>query len=124
MSCRGIAALPQKRPNFWSILGSIALNVALAEVGGQNFLEPLTFGVVPVIGPSWSNFAWVGQEIFELGLVRQAADWQGALEALTDLAASPPPRAAVQARAEAYAQSRKGGAAAVCQMVAESLFWE
>jgi hypothetical protein len=28
------AALPQKRPNFWSILGSLALNVALAEVGG------------------------------------------------------------------------------------------
>ena len=28
------AALPQKRPNFWSILGSIALSVALSEVGG------------------------------------------------------------------------------------------
>jgi hypothetical protein len=28
------AALAQKRPNFWSVLGSLALNFAFAEVGG------------------------------------------------------------------------------------------
>jgi 3-deoxy-D-manno-octulosonic-acid transferase len=38
---------------------------SLAPLGGQNFLEALTCGVVPVIGPSWENFAWVGQEYVE-----------------------------------------------------------
>jgi 3-deoxy-D-manno-octulosonic-acid transferase len=48
----------------------------LAPLGGQNFLEPLICGVIPVIGPSWENFAWVGQEIVEQGLVHVAADWK------------------------------------------------
>lgn len=97
------------------------LGGSLADLGGQNFLEPLAHGIVPVIGPSWSNFAWVGEEIFGTGLVRQAKDWQGALEALCELALDAPDRQAVRAEAEIYAESRRGGAEAACQAVAEYL---
>lgn len=94
---------------------------SLAELGGQNFLEPLAHGVVPVIGPSWSNFAWVGEELFDCGLARREEDAAAVLDALCQLAQSPPDRQDVRARAEAYARSRRGGADAACQAVAECL---
>lgn len=116
---------------LWDVFGELSaafglasccfLGGSLAELGGQNFLEPLGHGVTPVIGPSWSNFAWVGEAIFDAGLVRRAADWQGVLDQLCALAAAPPARAAVRAAAAEYAKSRRGGAAAACQAVAQCL---
>lgn len=116
---------------LWDVFGELSaafglaaccfLGGSLAELGGQNFLEPLGHGVVPVIGPSWSNFAWVGEEVFSSGLVRREADWQGVLDQLCALAAAPPERAAVRAAAAEYAKSRGGGAEAACQAVAQCL---
>lgn len=94
---------------------------SLADLGGQNFLEPLGHGVTAVTGPSWSNFAWVGEEIFDTGLVRRVPDWRGALAELSALAAGAPDRIEVRAKASAYAASRRGGAVAACQAVAECL---
>jgi 3-deoxy-D-manno-octulosonic-acid transferase len=116
---------------LWDVFGELSaafslasgcfLGGSLADLGGQNFLEPLGCGVTPVIGPSWSNFAWVGEEVFSAGLVRRAADWRGVLDELCALAAAPPDRAAVRSAASAYAASRRGGADAACQAVAECL---
>ncbi|MBU1040792.1 MAG: 3-deoxy-D-manno-octulosonic acid transferase [Proteobacteria bacterium] len=94
---------------------------SLADLGGQNFLEPLAHGVTAVTGPSWSNFAWVGQEIFDTGLVRKMQDWQGVLAELTALADRTPGKPEVQATASAYASTRRGGAVAACLAVAERL---
>ena len=55
---------------------------SLAPLGGQNFLEAMASGVVPVIGPHWDNFAWVGKEVVTKGLIRVAADWRQAAELL------------------------------------------
>ena len=44
---------------------------SLAPLGGQNFLEPLQAGAHVVIGPSWHNFYWVGEELMQQGLVQQ-----------------------------------------------------
>ena len=44
---------------------------SLAPLGGQNFLEPLQAGARVVIGPSWHNFYWVGDELMQQGLVHQ-----------------------------------------------------
>jgi len=116
---------------LWDVFGELSaafglaaccfMGGSLAELGGQNFLEPLGHGVVPVVGPSWSNFAWVGEEVFETGLVRRAEDWRGVLDQLCALAAAPPDRAAVRAAAAEYAKSRRGGAEAACQAVAQCL---
>lgn len=115
----------------WNVFGELSaafglaqacfVGGSLAELGGQNFLEPLNHGVVPVIGPSWSNFAWVGEEIFASGVVRQAKDWQGVLKELCALAADPPDRELVRAAAAVYAASRRGGTQAACLAVAECL---
>ena len=40
---------------------------SLAPLGGQNFLEALNGGVRPVIGPHWTNFAWVGRDLVSAG---------------------------------------------------------
>lgn len=94
---------------------------SLAPLGGQNFLEPITRGVVPVIGPHWSNFAWVGREIFDSGLAVRAADPVEALAALLRLLDDTPSRDHVSARGAAYIKDRRGGAAAVRKQVADFL---
>ncbi|MDL2272575.1 3-deoxy-D-manno-octulosonic acid transferase, partial [Desulfovibrio sp. OttesenSCG-928-I05] len=53
--------------------GAVFVGGSLAPLGGQNFLEPAAAGVIPCVGPSWSNFAWAS-ELFEHGLVHQVAD--------------------------------------------------
>lgn len=116
---------------IWDVFGELAgafslacaafIGGSLADLGGQNFLEPLAHGVTAVTGPSWSNFAWVGREIFATGLVRLAPDWRGVLAELSALVAETPDPAEVRATAQAYAASRRGGAVAACQAVAECL---
>ena len=59
---------------LWDTFGELNLLYALADtafvggslapLGGQNFLEPLAQGTPTIIGPSWSNFSWVGDELF------------------------------------------------------------
>lgn len=94
---------------------------SLAPLGGQNFLEPLTCGVMPVIGPHWKNFAWVGRDIFESGLAHEAENAEHALNLLIDILEKMPDRAEVAMKAKTYIQDRKGGAKAVSKQVAEFL---
>lgn len=93
----------------------------LAPVGGQNFLEPLAAGIVPVIGPHWSNFAWVGREIVDMGLVRERRTWKEALDELLALMRRPPARSRVLRDFGAYVAERSGGADTACARIAESL---
>ncbi|MGD9331782.1 MAG: glycosyltransferase N-terminal domain-containing protein, partial [Desulfobacterales bacterium] len=81
----------------------------LAPLGGQNFLEPLTCGLIPVIGPSWHTFQWVGRDLFEKGLVRVAQDWQSAADALLELLENTAPKAKVLNLLECYLADRRGG---------------
>lgn len=112
---------------FGELSGAFSLSCAafiggsLADLGGQNFLEPLGHGVTAVTGPSWSNFAWVGRDIFDTGLVRLAPDWRGVLAELGALTRQTPDPAHVRAKAQAYAATHRGGAMAACQAVAERL---
>lgn len=46
---------------------------SLAPLGGQNFLEPASLGLRPVVGPHISNFLWAGEEFFKQGLGLQAS---------------------------------------------------
>jgi len=94
---------------------------SLVPLGGQNFLEPITRGVVPVTGPHWSNFAWVGREIFDSGLAVCAADGAEVLAALLRLLDDTPSRDHVSARGAAYIRDRRGGAEAVRKQVADFL---
>jgi len=94
---------------------------SLAPLGGQNFLEALTCGVVPVIGPSWENFAWVGREIVEQGLVHVAADWKEVADLLVENLEKSLPREKVRESALTYVKDRQGGTTQSCRLVAELL---
>jgi 3-deoxy-D-manno-octulosonic-acid transferase len=94
---------------------------SLAPLGGQNFLEPLSYGVVPVIGPSWENFAWVGSEIIQEGLLRVAPDWKKVADLLMADVKQASNRETVRAAANRYIQSRQGGTAQAAQLIEAAL---
>jgi 3-deoxy-D-manno-octulosonic-acid transferase len=90
---------------------------SLAPLGGQNFLEALVCGVIPVIGPSWSNFAWVGVEIIDAGLLRVADNWQGVAKFLLQDMAVPPDRSNVMERMQQFLVKRQGGTDQACRRI-------
>ena len=94
---------------------------SLAPLGGQNFLEPLTCGVVPVIGPSWENFAWVGREIVEQGLVHVARDWKDVANFLVESIENTTPRENVHKAAFMYMKNRQGGTNKACRVIEKHL---
>ena len=94
---------------------------SLAPLGGQNFLEAIIYGVVPVIGPSWENFAWIGSEIVEKGFVRIAADWKEVLSILTEDLKKPKASDKVCEEANRYLKDRQGGTAIACRLIQEFL---
>ncbi len=94
---------------------------SLAPVGGQNFLEPLAAGIVQVIGPHWANFAWVGREIIEAGLVREKNNWRDALDELLALMQHPPSKQRIAKEFGAYVSKRSGGSDIACRSIAQSL---
>jgi len=94
---------------------------SLAPLGGQNFLEALVSGVIPISGPSWENFAWVGSEIIDSGLLRLAGDWKEvAALLLKDLDRSPC-RQDVIAAALDFINARRGGTEKACRHIADCL---
>jgi 3-deoxy-D-manno-octulosonic-acid transferase len=107
-------------PQAYGLAHGAFVGGSLAPLGGQNFLEALRGGVAPVIGPHWENFAWVGRQLLESGLVHQARDWRQA----ADLLCEPPhawTRDAVRRAARGYFLSRGGGSELAAALVARRL---
>lgn len=111
----------------WDVFGELTAAYAaadavfvggsLAPLGGQNFLEPLVFGVVPVIGPFWDNFLWVGEEVFAQGLVIRQDGWRTVAETLVRQLQAPADRDAVRKAAMEYIRMRQGGADMACRVI-------
>lgn len=116
---------------LWDVFGELSsayelskgafVGGSLAPLGGQNFLEPLTCGIIPVIGPSWENFAWVGQKIMEQGLVHVAADWKEVANFLVESIEKTTPREKVRKAALMYVKDRQGGTAKACSLIEKLL---
>ncbi|MCL1915224.1 MAG: 3-deoxy-D-manno-octulosonic acid transferase [Desulfovibrionaceae bacterium] len=94
---------------------------SLAPLGGQNFLEPLACGLIPCIGPSWQNFAWVGKEIFDLGLVRRINSIEELVPALLRLLHGGENKTLVRQKLEDYLAPRRGGTRMAVEALAEFL---
>ncbi len=94
---------------------------SLAPVGGQNFLEPLSTGLKPVIGPHWTNFTWIGREIIDQKLVYEANDWQEVADYLLQTAAEQQSRDQVRQDFKKYVQHRKGGTKKACKVITRFL---
>jgi 3-deoxy-D-manno-octulosonic-acid transferase len=91
----------------------------LAPLMGQNFLEPLISGVLPVIGPYWKGFHWVGEEIIERGLVRVAHDWKEVANILARDVIKPASRGKIREEALRYVKNHQGGTAIACRLIRE-----
>jgi 3-deoxy-D-manno-octulosonic-acid transferase len=115
----------------WDVFGELAGAYALADaafvggslenLGGQNFLEPLVFGCKPIIGPYWKNFAWVGREIIDCGLVQEVADEKELAPRLLEAMDADLSQDAVIREVLAFFAPRKGGTRQVCQQIIDTL---
>ncbi|MFW2368414.1 MAG: 3-deoxy-D-manno-octulosonic acid transferase [Desulforhopalus sp.] len=115
----------------WDVFGELAEAYALAattfvggsliNLGGQNFLEPLVFGLKPIIGPYWKNFAWVGREIIDAGLVFEVDDERQLITVLLQMLESGENRDEVIAKVQDFFEPRKGGTHQVCQAIIDNL---
>lgn len=102
----------------YSLAKAVFVGGSLAPLGGQNFLEPMIHGITPVIGPSWENFAWAGDELFKLGLAVRADTWQSVSSRLIQHLQQP--KSVHQKKtARDYIEARKGGTLQACRLINE-----
>ena len=99
----------------YALARAVFIGGSLAPLGGQNFLEPLSYGIKPVIGPHWSNFSWVGSDIFDQQLVIMAKDWQEVSDLLLDNLTQDSSREKTYQALMRYVQNRQGGTAQICK---------
>lgn len=115
----------------WDVFGELAgayqlarttfIGGSLRNLGGQNFLEPLVFGLRPIIGPYWWNFAWVSRRIVEDGLVLEVAGQRELCATLLSQLDSPQARDQVMNRVQHFLSSRIGGTRAVSSEILNKL---
>jgi len=105
----------------YAIASAAFVGGSLAPLGGQNFLEPMIHGIVPVIGPFWDNFAWAGMELFEQGLAVKLPDGPASAAELVRQLSRPKPGPSRQAAAIHYIEARKGGTRKACRVIEEYL---
>ena len=94
---------------------------SLAPLGGQNFMEPLARGRIPVIGPHWDHFSWIGEAVFRQGLAVRVPDAEKAADALIAALENPPDRTRVREAAWEYVAARSGGARKAREWIGERL---
>jgi 3-deoxy-D-manno-octulosonic-acid transferase len=128
-------ALSQSRPGtviIWDVFGELAGAYALAaaafvggslvNLGGQNFLEPLVFGLKPIIGPYWKNFAWVGRDIVTSGLVHEIADADELSDALLATLDGGCKKAEILEQVRRFFETRKGGTKQIGRLIIDQLY--
>lgn len=101
----------------YALATAVFVGGSLAPLGGQNFLEAMIHGVVPVIGPFWDNFTWAGNGVFEQGLATQASDGPAIAELLARRLKGGKPSPAIRDAAVRYIEERKGGAKQTCRVI-------
>ncbi len=105
----------------YALAKSVFVGGSLTNLGGQNFIEPLAYGVRPVIGPYWDNFLWVGEDIFTRRLVKRCSNWQAVATALIEDFQSPSDSKEIIYQAKNYIQERQGGTQKAVDLI-ESYF--
>jgi 3-deoxy-D-manno-octulosonic-acid transferase len=118
---------PQGGVILWDTFGELAHAYAharaafvggtLRPLGGQNFLEPLAYGLTPVIGPFYSNFAWVGEGLFENKLVKRVETARDVAEALAKSLEQRQSREKVKQMVNDFAAEHSGGTRQAAELI-------
>lgn len=90
---------------------------SLAPLGGQNFIEAFMNGVIPVTGPSISNFLWTGDEVFQEGLVKKGHTREEVVQLLVNVLENPTDKDLIQQKADTYIRLRQGGSRKTCHYI-------
>lgn len=117
--------LPRKHILIWNHFGDLPHLYAAADAvfvggsfgqGGQNFLEALSAGRVPCIGPSASNFLWAIHSeagnlpsLEEAALLRIARTPKEVIDIMLDEAAHVSDRTAIREKFQNWLAPRQGG---------------
>jgi len=105
----------------YALAKAVFVGGSLVPLGGQNFLEPMIYGITPIIGPFWENFAWVGDDIFNQGLAVKVNNWQsvasGLIHRLRQTIGQTETAAQRQTAAIRYIEERKGGTLQACRLI-------
>lgn len=124
--------------SLYAMADAVFVGGSLAPLGGQNFLEPASLGLVPVTGPHIDNFHWVGEEFFAMGLglkagpdelkhtlLRQLEERYAALQGAADSEERQSIRAARSAngreRFREWLAPRLGGSAQAADLIVEKI---
>jgi 3-deoxy-D-manno-octulosonic-acid transferase len=94
---------------------------SLARLGGQNFIEPISCGIIPVIGPYWDDFSWIGKEIFRNGLAIEGKNWQETAESLIRILRNPEKKTIIISKALDYFHKKRGGSEIACKVILEAM---
>ncbi len=121
--------LAKERPAviLWDVFGELMpayraadaafVGGSLVSLGGQNFLEVLSAGLIPVTGPYWDNFVWTGQEIIDQGLLYKEDNWQKSADRLLHQLDNPVRREDVKEKLAVYLAAHQGGTQAACKII-------
>ncbi len=93
----------------YALSSTVFVGGTLAKLGGQNFLEPVAYGLSPVIGPNWETFRWVGDDIVRKKIVRVGANWREVTALLQEDLQHLPDRKINAEKGREYIESRQGG---------------
>jgi len=98
--------------NLYALACTVFVGGSLAPLGGQNMLEPLANGRLPLLGPHTKNFSWAmdgADGLAANGLVRSFRNADALAEALSE---EPLPPSIVRQRFTTWLDTRRGGTAA------------
>ncbi len=107
--------------NAYQRADAVFVGGSLAPLGGQNFMEAFMNGVIPVTGPSISNFLWTGEEVFRDGLARKGNSKEEVLQLLVEQLDHPVDKRLIQQKADNYIRSKQGGSRKTCQYIVDLL---
>jgi 3-deoxy-D-manno-octulosonic-acid transferase len=120
---------------IWDQFGNLPQLYALADAvfvggsfkeGGQNFLESLSAGRIPCIGPSADNFLWAMQSkhepsLIQAGLIYQVHQASEVIDIMTEQLLTAPKGKQVCERFHAWLIPRCGGAAQTACLIQKKL---
>ncbi len=103
----------------YGIASTVFVGGSLLPLGGQNFIEPAVLGTPAITGPYLDDFTWVGEGIFEKGIVTKCRDSREVAKTMVSHLETPVDKSRLKQKAQDYIQKKQGGSEMACQMIIE-----
>lgn len=105
----------------YGLANTVCVGGSILPLGGQNFIEPAALGAPTVIGPHIDDFAWVGEEIINRGIVTKCKNRKSIARTMVSHLRSRGDRSILKQKAQKYIQEKQGGTQSACQAILAAL---